>query len=463
MPDMMLSPGYAASSELADILMRQEVLKRQAFLDSLESKRVEAEIADHAQNRKIQQQNADALETYRKAEAADKETGDVLKIADRTKIGTQLDPGMAARMGKVDPSLVASKPVPGTIPGASFDDAAATKPAAPVPTFAGTAGQQREAGGLAALEKILGDPNVPEATKTAIKAITAAKQAGVTLPESALAGGQNEPVYRVNPRTGKVEQIGDAPKGSHFVNEPKEPGEDGALSLDQAGLDMAAKMYSKTGQLPPMGMGAAGAAVRTKVINRAAQYDAATDSFKAPVKGGPPAPIPDIAGNSADFKSNSAALLQIQKSLSAATAFADTAKKNTELLKAVIATVPDTGIPLLNTSVRLIDAKVFGDKNMAALNAIRQSVQNEYARIISQPNLTGVLSDSARHEAETILSADSTPQQMLEALKTLEKEAENRQSSYEEQIQAIRTRIRGITPGVVDQSKKSKYSVTIER
>lgn len=72
----------------------------------------------------------------------------------------------------------------------------------------------------AKLQAIIDDPNADPAMKRAAQW----EQADLKYKPSDLqAGDAKVPVIRINPRTGKVEQVGEAPKGAHFVNEPAPP------------------------------------------------------------------------------------------------------------------------------------------------------------------------------------------------------------------------------------------------
>ncbi len=128
------------------------------------------------------------------------------------------------------------------------------------------------------LQAIIDDPNAdPVMKKAAIW-----EQNDLKYKPSDLASGDaQQPVMRINPRTGKVEQIGNAPKGAHFVNEPAPPvapnlhfqlgfGPDG--SLVQQGFD------PKTGKLVNANVGAAPPTVDQR--NRKTALDVAKPIFK---------------------------------------------------------------------------------------------------------------------------------------------------------------------------------------
>lgn len=63
--------------------------------------------------------------------------------------------------------------------------------------------------------RLLANPLISPRDRLAIEMETA----GLKVP-TGFERPQNQPVMRVNPRTGKVEQIGDAPAGAHFATEP---------------------------------------------------------------------------------------------------------------------------------------------------------------------------------------------------------------------------------------------------
>ncbi len=211
------------------------------------------------------------------------------------------------------------------------------------------------------------------------------------------------------------------------------------VQLGDQGLDMAAQMYAKTGQLPPMGMGTAGAQARAKIIERAAHFNPATNGFDATT-------APDLASNKAGYSANTGAMNQLQKNYEAVSAFENTVKANGQLLDNVLSRIPgQTNYSFLNAPARAIGTAT-GNQDMAQFNALRQSVANEYGRIISNPTLTGVLSDSARREMETIMSPSASVGQIRAALSALQSEATNRRDSFATQLQSIKGRIGGGTP-----------------
>lgn len=203
--------------------------------------------------------------------------------------------------------------------------------------------------------------------------------------------------------------------------------------LTPSGLDMAALNYRKTGTMPPLGMG--DRTTRQRIINRAAELKA--EDIARIEAGGT-----DLAGNRADYKADSTSLAGLTKQRDAIGAFEQTAKKNIDLFLEAAKKVPDTGIPLLNTPARWASG-AGGSADVAKYNAARQVAISEIAKIVQNPNLTGQLSDSARHEIEVFNPKNATLAQTVAVMNLLKQDMQNRAKSLEDQITNTRGRIGG--------------------
>jgi hypothetical protein len=201
--------------------------------------------------------------------------------------------------------------------------------------------------------------------------------------------------------------------------------------LTPEGLDAAAMMFAKTGQLPALGMG--DKTTRKKIINRAAALT----------------PGLDVASAKADFSANTATLTQLEKQRAAIGAFEQTAIKNIDVFLETAGKVVDTGSPFANTLLRQATGKLLGSPNQAQYHPARQVAINEIAKITSNPNLSGTLSDAARHEVEAFNPANATLKQSVAVMRLLKRDMQNRTDALDEQIGAIRGRIRkaGTTNG----------------
>jgi hypothetical protein len=210
---------------------------------------------------------------------------------------------------------------------------------------------------------------------------------------------------------------------------------DPTVRMTPNGLYQAAQNYIATGQFPQTGRGndPAAQAVRAAVNAKVGAIAASSGMDEPALR--------------AFYKSNASSLSQQQKSYDAVQSFMATADRNADKLKSVVDKIPDVGSPLLNRPLRAIDQKALGDVDLSQFRVYVQSVQNEYARIISQPNLAGQLTDSARHEAEQLVDPNATVAQILGSIAALRTEGENRLLSVGQQIQRIQQRLQTPTAG----------------
>lgn len=195
-------------------------------------------------------------------------------------------------------------------------------------------------------------------------------------------------------------------------------------ALTTTALDMAAKAYAESGQMP---LGARDKDTQRRIMNRAAELY----------------PKLDPALNKAAFAANQKSLDGLQKQRDAIGAFEQTAKKNIDIFLDKASKVADTGIPLLNAPLRSASGAVLGSADQAAYNAARQVAINEIAKITSNPNLSGSLSDSARHEVEAFNPRSATLKQTIAVMNLLKQDMANRTGALDDQIATIKDRISG--------------------
>lgn len=195
----------------------------------------------------------------------------------------------------------------------------------------------------------------------------------------------------------------------------------------------AALLWRKTGQMPSLGFGAAGAAARTRVMNRAATLS--PEEIAALEGGGL-----DLAGNKMDFMADKASLTALQRTRDSVTAFEKTALRNIDIFLETTKKAIDTGSPLINQPVRTVAGTLFGSKNLAAFNAARTIALTESAKVLNNPNLSGVLSDSARKEVESLLSPNATVGQAYAVFNLLKNEMKGRTGYLDETIAEIKGR-----------------------
>jgi hypothetical protein len=149
----------------------------------------------------------------------------------------------------------------------------------------------------------------------------------------------------------------------------------------------------------------------------------------------------DLPTQMASFKATQAALVDRQKQASSLNAYESTALKNLDVFLKQAEKVVDTGSPYLNTPLRKMSDRLLGSPQMASFNAARQVVLPEFARIITNPNLTGVLSNQVRDEISSLIKGDATLKQIVAVSKVLKQDAENRKTSLQDEIDALTRQI----------------------
>ena len=194
------------------------------------------------------------------------------------------------------------------------------------------------------------------------------------------------------------------------------------------GLDMAANNYRQTGQLPAGYTRSPG--TTTQIIRRAADLDAQAGGS-------------GIAANKAILTSYKDSLNKLQTNFNQVQAFEGTAEKNMDLLAQTAKAIPDLGARFANIPARMISASMIGTENMAKFHTALYTAQTEAAKVLNSANATGVLSDSARHELQSVIDGNAPLPAILGSLGTLKQEFNNRTQSYQQQIGDLQTRIRG--------------------
>jgi hypothetical protein len=211
-------------------------------------------------------------------------------------------------------------------------------------------------------------------------------------------------------------------------------------------LDMVANNFAMTGgQLPPMGMGAKAAAARTRVINRAAEI------YKGL----------DLGSQRAAYDANKASLKTLEGTKNAIGAFEKTAQKNIDLFLEQAGKVVDTGSPMANSLARQVSGRMLGSPDQAAYEAARQVAITEIAKITQGGGLSGVLSDSARHEIAAFNPQSATLRQTVAVMRLLKKDMENRGAGLDEQIAGVKKLI--ATPPGEQPAGKPGASIKVGR
>jgi hypothetical protein len=125
-------------------------------------------------------------------------------------------------------------------------------------------------------------------------------------------------------------------------------------------------------------------------------------------------------------------------------AFASNAEKNLKLAGQLSEKVGRSGNPALNRWILAGKRSIAGDVDVVRFDAALRTGINEFAKVTSSATGGSVTSDSARKEVEDMLNAAQTPAQVKGIIDLLvNKELQNRRTSYDEQIKTIKESISG--------------------
>lgn len=199
-------------------------------------------------------------------------------------------------------------------------------------------------------------------------------------------------------------------------------------ALTDGAIDTAADLLNQTGTMIPLGQGKVGNKDRERILNRAAERLQ---------------PGTTIAANKADYGADVGSLKKLQAQRDAVGAFEQTATKNLDLFLSTAKNVMDTGSPLVNLPLRMAAGKLTGSPDQAAYNAARQVAINEVAKVTSNPNLSGTLSDAARKEVEAFNPDSATLAQTYRVAQVLKQDMANRRQELDRGITEIKGRISG--------------------
>lgn len=208
-------------------------------------------------------------------------------------------------------------------------------------------------------------------------------------------------------------------------------GANAADGLSPEALKMMSEVYRKTGQLPSFGMGTAAVALKKAVIDFTAK--------NATENGGE---LPDLASAQASFKANQGSLGSMQKMYDAVNTFEQTAGANLDRYINLAKKRVDTGFTPLNSLLRG-GARMTGDPDQAAADAAQKIALIEIAKVLTNPNLTGQLSDSARNEVAGFDPSNATMEQTLHVAQLIRNDMGARMNYFQSTLGGIKDRIAG--------------------
>lgn len=201
-----------------------------------------------------------------------------------------------------------------------------------------------------------------------------------------------------------------------------------ADGLTPDGIEMAAQRYAVDGTLPPLGMGKAAAALRTEIINRAAQVGKERGMSGEEMR-------QFQIGTSA----NKQALGQLMKQKVMVGAFEKNFVKNAGLALELSGKFDRTGTPLVNKWLNAGKRSLAGDPALAKYDQAIKTTVNEYTKIISGSMGNTATTEGEIKKIESLLNSAQTPEQVESVIKFMLLETQNRRKGFDEQELELRT------------------------
>ena len=208
--------------------------------------------------------------------------------------------------------------------------------------------------------------------------------------------------------------------------------QDATGALTPESITNAAARYNIDGTLPPLGMGKAGANMRSQILNEAAVQ--AKDSGVSPED----QRIAQI-GNAA----NKSSLTQLSKSEAMIGAFEKNFVRNADLALKQSTVVDNTGIPIVNSWINAGKRSVTGDPKLSAYDAAIKATVNEYAKIISGSMGNTATALGEIKKVNELLASAQTPEQVNAVINMMKQETQNRMTGFKEQKAELTSGMRG--------------------
>ena len=158
------------------------------------------------------------------------------------------------------------------------------------------------------------------------------------------------------------------------------------------------------------------------------------------------APDGDIAGARREFSADSKSLDKLIPMYDAVTSFENNTISQGKVLKSLAESIDSTGVPVVERWIRAGRKSITGDPAVSAFNAQLVAYGNEAAKILTNPNLTGVLTVEAQREVRSFLPENANAEQIARVVDLLENDFATRKLSLEDQVNAIKNRMANNVP-----------------
>lgn len=206
---------------------------------------------------------------------------------------------------------------------------------------------------------------------------------------------------------------------------------EGTPELTPQAIETLAQQVAAGGDIPSLGLGKSGAALKAKILNRAAEVQAANGNDGAA-----------MVMVKAARKANATALTDLTKRNGVMSQSKNTAVANGNLLVSAAATgAGTTGSPVLNRWQQAYRSGVKGSPEVAAFGLAINTFANEYAKVVSGATGAAGVAEGARQEMLKHLSEASTPEQVATIVKQAKLEMASSTESMAGQIAETRRQL----------------------
>jgi hypothetical protein len=152
---------------------------------------------------------------------------------------------------------------------------------------------------------------------------------------------------------------------------------------------------------------------------------------------------------------------KLQQRSSFIDAQAQTVAKNADYAAGLQAQINPSQYPVINKYILAGKSNYMGDPKVAGFITAVNSVQTEYAKVMSGSTGSAPATDSAMAHARQMFNANMNPQQIMEVVKAMKAEMANQQSSYNAELSGLSARMQefggqSAKPGSIDDLLK-KY------
>lgn len=217
-----------------------------------------------------------------------------------------------------------------------------------------------------------------------------------------------------------------------IASNPKTAAAEGTPTLSPGALTMLADRVMNGEELPNLGMGKSGTALKAKIYNMAAEKAAA-----AGLDG------QALSLRRAARKANQQALGQQAKQYAATQSAEQTAISNGALVVSAANTgAGTTGAPLFNRWQQAYRSGVKGDPAVVRFGLAINTFANEYAKVVSGSTGNAAVTEGARQEMLRYISTASTPQQVAGIVQQARKEMANRTKALKGQLNETQEQLR---------------------